>query len=111
MIAVDCPICMGKGFALVRKDTYEYKYACTCRHGDAHRYDGAECPKHKSRYRCGTVDELPSGTVDELIRDNMKRYGIVKSGGRYLMEMGQKLPPDEIQDIKAMAWQMMGVKV
>lgn len=106
MIPINCTTCMDKGFILFRKD-YEYKYHCACRKGEAHKYDGAQC-KHQSKYTCA---EVPGWIAKQVSDDNIKRYGLRKAGDRYLMEMGQKLPPDEIQDIKAMAWQMMGVKL
>lgn len=112
MKIIDCPICLtSPGFVMVRKDAYETKYHCTCRNGDIHRYDGQECSKYKSYYKCSSIDTLPSGIVDGIIADNSKRYGIYKTAGRWYKPEDPNLNADQIAEMKAMAWAMMKINL
>lgn len=107
MIPINCTTCMDKGFILFRKDTYETKYHCTCRRGEAYKYDGTQC-KHQSKYTCA---EVPGWIAKQVSEDNIKRYGLRKAGDRYMMDRDPKLTPDEMKQYKAMAWEMMGVRI
>lgn len=111
MNIIGCPICMGKGFAIVRKQNYDFKHHCTCRFGDSHKYEGRECSKHQTDYYCASIDTLPSGTIDALIADNQKRYDIKKVGDRWMKPEEHNLTQDQVKEMKAMAWAMMKVSI
>lgn len=107
MIAVDCPICMGKGFALVWRKGYEYKMRCKCRHGEAHSYEGAEC-KHQSRYYCASVEDLPPDEINKLIADNCKRYGIRKVGDRWMRDTSERLTDADMAEFRKLMKGVIG---
>lgn len=110
MYPVNCPICMGLGFVMIRKQNYEFKYRCNCPSGNNHRYDGREC-KRKNNYYCPSINDLPSGTEEELVRANIKRHNLKKAGDRFLMDKDPPLTKEQIREMKELAWQMMKVKI
>lgn len=109
MIPVDCIVCMGQGFVQVRKGIYDYKYHCTCRHGEAHKYDGEECVKQKSRYFVPSVDSLPSGEIERIKADNIKRYDLRKAGDRWLKELSERLTDAQVSELNADMRRMFGL--
>ena len=98
---VDCAICMDLGFVIVKKGIYDFKYKCKCRRSEEHTYEGSEC-KQTSKYYCACVDELPSGTVEELIDMNEKNAGLKRSAGRWLKPVGNKISESEVAKYKKM---------
>jgi hypothetical protein len=94
-----CWVCMDRGFILYQKqigDTKaEYAAHCTCRAGEAYRYDGAKCEK-KSEYRIPSIVEVldPQRLAAENFRvwweANKKKDGIVKA----MKERGIPIPKD-----------------
>ena len=109
---VDCPICITTpGIVMVRKDTYEIKHHCTCRLGDPHKYNGADCSDHKTRFYCASIDTLPSGTIDSIISENQKKYGIRKVGGRWMKPDSVQLSPETIADMRDAVLTMINVQI
>lgn len=111
MKIVNCPICMGLGFVMLRKDNYETKYHCICRFGEAHKYEGSECSKHATKYYCASIDALTSGIIDAVIADNQKRYGIKKVADRWMKPDEPVLTKEQIKEMRDMAWAYMKVKL
>lgn len=111
MYPVSCPICMGKGFIITKNKNYDFKYRCRCRHGESHHYDGKECTKHATNYYCASIDTLPSGTIDQIVADNEKRYGIKRVGDRWMRPDEPVLTQEQVKEMRSMAWAYMKVKL
>lgn len=112
MYPITCLICLPTpGIVMLRKGNYETKYHCRCKLGEPHRYEGSECSKYTTHYYCASVDTLPAGTIEALISDNEKRYGIRKVGDRWMKPDGVNLSPEQVNEMKQMAWAMMKVNI
>jgi hypothetical protein len=101
MIQVDCPICYPNysGIVIIRKENYDCVYQCTCWAGIEKDYDGQKCSR-RTQYYLPKIDSLPSGIIDEIIKDNCKRYGLVIKDGKYYKDSEKMLSKEQIQEYR-----------